>query len=104
MRLGVPLNDAERIICSPNGDTSHGSYDPELTNRVLAERVTDRLLALGYDRIEFITAPEELELDGGEGEVRIEARRGGAPHKGRVTVRDGKIVDVQLRSSYEIFP
>ena len=39
MRLGVPLNDAERIICSPNSDTSHGSYDPELTNRVLAERV-----------------------------------------------------------------
>lgn len=39
MRLGVPLNDAERIICSPNVDAPHGSYDPELTNRVLAERV-----------------------------------------------------------------
>ncbi len=39
MRLGVPLYDAERIICQPNqGQTEH-PQDPHTTNLLLAERV-----------------------------------------------------------------
>lgn len=72
----------------------------------LGERVTTRLLALGYERIEILSEGEELEAveSGGEGEVRVEARRGGALHKGRVRIEDGTIRDVRLRDSYEAFP
>ncbi len=39
MRLGVPLYDAESLICTPNRDASDSMYDPAGTNRILAERV-----------------------------------------------------------------
>lgn len=71
----------------------------------LVDRVVDRLLALGYERVEFVTPAEQLEsVFQRGGEVRVEARRDGAPHKGRVVVREGRIDDVHLRSSYETFP
>ena len=38
-RLGVPLADAEQIICAPHDGDSSTAFDPEATNRVLAERV-----------------------------------------------------------------
>ncbi len=37
--LGVPLYDAQKIICSPGTQDLMQSYDPEMTNRALAERV-----------------------------------------------------------------
>jgi ribonucleoside-triphosphate reductase len=39
MRLGVPLFDAERIICAPNQGETEGVYDPSRTDIALAERV-----------------------------------------------------------------
>lgn len=39
MRLGVPLYDAERLICGPNKEPSQGAQTPETTNQKLAERV-----------------------------------------------------------------
>ena len=39
MRLGVPLFDAERIICAPNQGEAEGIYDPARTDVALAERV-----------------------------------------------------------------
>lgn len=78
---------------------------PEAPGSGLAERVFGRLLAQGFDHIDLLTPAEELEaLARGEGEIQVEARRDGAPHKGRVRVRDGMIVDVHLRSSYQVFP
>jgi ribonucleoside-triphosphate reductase len=38
-RLGVPLFDAERILCAPNVGPGKRSLDPENTNGVLAEQV-----------------------------------------------------------------
>ena len=72
----------------------------------LSERVTTRLLSMGFERIEVLTPLEALEAleFASEGEVVVEARRGGALHKGRVLVKDGSICDVRLRSSYEAFP
>ena len=72
----------------------------------LSERVVTRLISLGFERIEILTAQEDLEAISlaSEGEVIVEARRGGALHKGRVLVRDSSICDVRLRSSYEAFP
>lgn len=72
----------------------------------LSERVTTRLIAMGFERIEIVTPLEDLEVAAGaaESEVVVEARRGGAMHKGRVLLQDGAISDVRLRSSYEAYP
>ena len=71
----------------------------------LPERVINRLVALGYERIELLTPAAEFEaLVEGEGEIRVEARRSGATYKGRVLVNQGAIVEVALRPPYEIFP
>lgn len=39
MRLGVPLYDTERIICTPNQDEREGYQDPVSTDTALAHRV-----------------------------------------------------------------
>lgn len=71
----------------------------------MAERVTARLLAMGFERIEILTPADEIErVTDGDGEIVVEARRGGAAHKGRVTLRDGTIADVRMREGYEAFP
>jgi len=71
----------------------------------LAERVVNRLLALGYERIQLLgTAAEIEDLVGGDGEVLVEARRAGAVCKGRVTVQAGAISEVELRSNHDMFP
>ncbi len=38
-RLGVPLYDAEQILCMPNSGPQRALLDPESTNDILAERV-----------------------------------------------------------------
>ena len=59
----------------------------------------------GYERIEILTPAEEFEaLLAGDGEVRVEARRGGSAYKGRVKVQAGLIIEVQLRPPFSIFP
>jgi hypothetical protein len=75
----------------------------------LAERVTNRLLALGYERIRLVTPAEELErmgaaAGGASGEVVVEARRGGALCKGRVLLRRGALTDVEIQPAYRMFP
>lgn len=77
-------------------------------DRTLAERVTDRLLSLGFDEVRIVTDSAELcaiaDSDPAEGSVLVEARLSGVLHKGRVQVRDGRIVDQELRSAHSIFP
>ncbi|MEQ1895614.1 MAG: hypothetical protein ABL998_24000 [Planctomycetota bacterium] len=71
----------------------------------VAERIQNRLFALGYERVELIAPSAEVEaLAQGEGEVRVEARREGALCKGRVRLRAGRIEAVQLEPAYPIFP
>lgn len=71
----------------------------------LSERITNRLLAMGFERIEVLSPLEEVEAIGdGDGEVRVEARRGGMAHKGQVLLREGSIADVRLRDGYDAFP
>jgi len=70
-----------------------------------AERVTNRLLAMGYERVQIITRSEKLaELASRDGEVTVEARRDGVLHKGRVLMRGGRMGDVELHPAYSIFP
>jgi len=76
-----------------------------ISSKALSERIVSRLLALGFERVEVLASLDELdELLEQDGEVRVEARRTGALHKGRVFIRDGSIADVQLRAAYEVFP
>lgn len=71
----------------------------------LVERVTNRLLALGYERVVVLNPRDELErMEGGDGEVLVEARRAGAQCKGRVLVRSGALADVDVRTAHAIFP
>jgi hypothetical protein len=88
---------------------------PEAPERVqgapanLGERVVNRLLALGYERVRLITSPEDLaalaaEPRGGNGEITVEARRDGALCKGRVLLRSGALTEVEIRPSYSVFP
>ena len=75
----------------------------------LGERVVNRLLALGYERVRLITTPEQLaalaaEPRGGNGEILVEARRSGAPCKGRVLLRAGALTEVEIRPAYSVFP
>lgn len=71
----------------------------------LQERILTRLLALGYERIVFVTPSNEISaLPGGDGPVQVEARRDGVVCKGRVILRGGAIHDVQLQSAFAAFP
>jgi hypothetical protein len=71
----------------------------------LADRVVTRLLALGYERVQLVTPAEELsKLAEGDGEILVEARRDGAPCKGRVSVRGGRLTDVHIQAAYSAFP
>lgn len=71
----------------------------------LAERATNRLLSLGYERVQIVTAAAELaRLSESDGEVLVEARRQGVLHKGRVLVRGGRIHSVELNPPFAVFP
>jgi hypothetical protein len=71
----------------------------------LGERVVNRLVALGYERIELVTPHAELEaIQHQGGDVLVEARREGVLCKGRVRVRAGRIESVQLQAAFPIFP
>ncbi len=73
----------------------------------LGERVVNRLLAMGYERIQLVTPVEEIQAfldEGGEGEVLVEARRGGAVCKGRIVIRAGSIAGVEFKTAHSMFP
>lgn len=93
-RSGRPAEGPERVAGAPAS---------------LGERVVNRLLALGYERVRLVTPPEELaalagEERGGNGEILVEARRDGAPCKGRVLLRSGALTEVEIRPAYTVFP
>lgn len=71
----------------------------------LAERASQRLHALGFERIVIVTPRAQFPtiLEQG-GELLVEARRDGAPCKGRVLVRGGAVADVSMQSAYVTFP
>lgn len=71
----------------------------------LGERVVNRLVALGYERVELVTPHAELEAIVHQGgDVLVEARREGVSCKGRVRIRGGRIEAVQLQPAFPIFP
>jgi hypothetical protein len=107
----IDLRDAqkrleERLVGAVEAQGRAVTSESETPGRAsLSERVMSRLLAMGFERIEVLTSLADLEAIGeGDGEVIVEARKGGAMHKGRLSVKSGTISDVRLRSAYESFP
>lgn len=92
-------------LAEARGSGEAGTALVPVVSASVAERIQNRLYALGYERVELVTPGAEIEaLAQGEGEVRVEARREGALCKGRVRLRAGRIEAVQLAPAYPIFP
>ena len=71
----------------------------------LGERVTNRLFAMGYERVQIVTDSNLVdELHTQDGEILVEAHRQGVLHKGRVLVQSGRITAVDVHPTYSIFP
>lgn len=71
----------------------------------LGERIVNRLIAMGYERVHLAAERQELEdLDEDRDEVPVEAHKLGVVYKGRVVLTGGRIVDVDLDPPYAVFP
>jgi len=71
----------------------------------LSDAITNRLLALGYERVQIAAAADELaRLESADGDVLVEARKSGVAHKGRVLVRGGRIHAVEIQPPFAVFP
>jgi hypothetical protein len=93
------------VEAAREGGAASTELAPHLGQDLLGERVTNRLLALGYERIQIVTRSEKmLELAQNDGEILVEARRNGVLHKGRVLVRGGSLTEVEIHPAYSIFP
>jgi len=78
---------------------------PASATSLVTDRILARLLALGYERIQIVTSPEDLALLGAsEGSAIVEARRDGALCKGRVRVARGLVGAVEVQPAYSAFP
>jgi hypothetical protein len=65
--------------------------------------VETRLFQLGYSDLRLLTDLGTLPPEG-DVEILVECERSGMPCKGRVTVRNGSIRDVQIQSAAQTFP
>ena len=98
-----------RASASLTGERAEGSRSLEpagaAAGAALTDRVVTRLLALGYERITFVTSAADIARIAGEGgAITVEARRDGAACKGRVIVGGGRIEDLPIQSAYSTFP
>lgn len=99
------LEDRLLAVIEQRGGAGSAALMSAPTGSSLAERVVTRLLALGYERVQLVSNEGDLARMAAEGgEVLVEARRDGAPCKGRVRVKQGAIVDVAIQSAYSAFP
>ena len=71
----------------------------------LGERIVNRLIAMGYERVHLAAERSDLEaLDDERDEVPVEAHKLGVVYKGRVVLTGGRITDVDLDPPYAVFP
>ena len=103
----VGLLEVTRLEASQAPETVASEGPDRLTAAGLIERLHARLMAMGYERVQLLTSFDEVAslVDaGGEGELRVEARRDGVSCKGRVRVSGGVISAVELQASHAMFP
>ena len=93
---------AERRGTAPEGTEPPVPTDPA---DALLERIHNRLYALGFERVQIVGERSNLTtLVEGRGSIGVEARKGSTVHKGRVLVSAGRILDVEMRPPYAMFP
>ena len=88
-----------------HGDTARGV--PSADAAGISERIVQRLHAHGFEHVQVVPTLEELAKlleSGGAHEVLVEARRAGVQCKGRVLVRDGVVLEVEVKPAYSMFP
>jgi hypothetical protein len=104
-RLDERLMQIVEAARQAKASVEHDSGGERAPRTPYSERIVNRLLAMGYERIQILTPVEELAqvFDEG-GEVVVEARQEGAVCKGRVRVREGGIVGAELKSAHSMFP
>lgn len=88
-----------------HGDTARGV--PSADAAGISERIVQRLYAHGFEHVQVVPTLEELAKlleSGGAHEVLVEARRAGVQCKGRVLVRDGVVLEVEVKPAYSMFP
>jgi len=88
-----------------HGEAARGAPASDVAG--LSERIVQRLCAHGFEHVQVVPTLEELARlfeAGGAHEVLVEARRGGVQCKGRVLVRDGVVVEVEVKPAYALFP
>jgi hypothetical protein len=96
---------ASASLTSADAPTSAVQSTGAAAGAALTDRVVTRLLALGYERITFVTPATDVARIAAEGgAIAVEARRDGAACKGRVIVAGGRIDDLQIQSAYSTFP
>ena len=112
-RLYSPAQDQARGLASAEGAAG---ADPEARAAALAaalaERIVNRLLAQGFERVRLLLPVPELaallsqdsEEGAFNGEVPLEARRHGGLVKGRAIIRAGVIEEVSIQENYGAFP
>jgi len=102
--LAVTESRARESAARPGGDLALAPTADSATSLV-TDRILTRLLALGYERIQIVTTPDDLaQLAAGEGIAIVEARRDGALCKGRVRVARGLVGAVEVQPAYSAFP
>lgn len=93
---------AERRVANPSGAEPAAPTDPA---DALLERIHNRLYALGFERVQIVGERSNLTtLVDGRGSIGVEARKGTTVHKGRVLISAGRILDVEMRPPYAMFP
>jgi hypothetical protein len=97
-RATVDVEAAVARIPTPEG----GVPAPGGGDRVLAA-VETRLLRLGYQNLRILSDLSRQTAEG-DAEVLVECERAGMPCKGRVTLRNGSVRDVQIQSAAQTFP
>ncbi|MEO0480550.1 MAG: hypothetical protein AAF196_13800 [Planctomycetota bacterium] len=91
---------APRLVTEPV--TIPQGREPTSGERLRAA-VDARLLALGFRDLRLLDDIEDMTL-AEFGELKVECLKGEMPHKGTVSIRNGAIVDVDLRSVARSFP
>lgn len=92
-----------QVVESGRGGAHVASGDATPTG--LCERITNRLLAQDFERVQILTERDELPAGAeADGSVLVEAYRAGVLYKGRVSVQTGALVDVDMKPAYTAFP
>jgi hypothetical protein len=93
----LEMKEAKERVASVGEQASSQQKLPDA-----GEVVRTHLRGTGYDDVQILSDLNSLQ--GRSGRVVFEARRTGVMHKGHVRLKDGVVVDENVRAAYSAFP